>query len=291
MAYERLWPMATQLFITNGSAQGGIITVADTYGFYVKQQVNLTSATLPDPYPLEIKRIDGTTTIHVGPPGDILLRADVSAYLLADGARITANEQKIPGIKPDEIRNMVFEREPIKADRVILIDKYGRPYDVVVDSSGTVRLAVDANVTVTGISVDLDALTPPTRIDPDNVLIVGSEDGTKTGFKRAVKIQPDSSLDVVDFVNAGTGIEGFITVGTVAIEAKIGASPLTNRRSLTATNLGTAIIYWGYTAAVTILTGTPIYKKQQATWSVGQNQKVYFISSIAGNNTRLTEGA
>lgn len=163
MAYERQWPQVTQLFTANGSAEGGIITVADTSGFYVKQQVNLISLAFAEPLPLEIKRIDVTHTIHVGPPGDILLRADVSGYLLADAARITANEQRIPPFNnPAEINNAEFEREPIKAKRVILIDKYGRPYDVVVDNNGVVRLAVDASLSLTDVTVDISNPTKPT---------------------------------------------------------------------------------------------------------------------------------
>lgn len=144
---------------------------------------------------------------------------------------------------------------------------------------------------LSSVQVDLDALTPPTRVDPDNVLIVGSEDGTISGFKRAIKVEPDSSLDVVDFINSGNSLSSNIIVGTSAIEAKLGSSPLANRRSLTVTNLGTATIYWGYSVAVTILTGTPIVKKQQAAWTVGEDQPVYLISSVAGNDVRITEGA
>lgn len=294
MAYERVWPAVSQNFTANGT-QDGIVTVADTAGFYVKQAINLTSTAFVDPLPLEVKRIDGTTIIHVGPIGTSMLSSatNISTYLVADSAKITANEQLIRFIKPDEIRNFIYEREPIKADRVIFVDKYGRYYDSVVDINGLNRLAVDANVVVTipPVSIDIDALTPPTQANPDNILIVGSDDATKTGFKRALKSKPDGSLNVVDFLDAGTGVEGFITVGTSAIEAKVGGSPLAGRRSLTVYNGGTALLYWGYTPGVTIASGTPIFKKQQAVWTVGPNQSVYLISSVAGNNIRVTEGA
>jgi len=39
-------------------------------------------------------------------------------------------------------------------------------------------------VTIEDISVALDAITPSNKPDPDNVLIAGSEDGTKGGIKR-----------------------------------------------------------------------------------------------------------
>ena len=42
--------------------------------------------------------------------------------------------------------------------------------------------------------MDLDALTPPDQANPDNVLIAGSEDGTKSGNKHAVRV--DAELDL-----------------------------------------------------------------------------------------------
>lgn len=298
MAIEKKWPaVAPQLFTTDGG-QFGVIKVVSAAGFKVKQLVVISANTLPT-LRLQVKRVIGPDTIIVGDiptkQGEQSLthRKDLSAYTIVLGSYIFAEEQDKNTIKPEDIIQAVYRQEPGTTIGVEIDDQYGNPIDSVIDDDGINRFAVDAKVTIPPITVttDLDALTPPTRPDPDNVLIAGSEDGTKTGFKRALKVEPDSSLNVVDFINAGTGVEGIIIVGTSAVEAKVGITALTNRRSLTIFNFGTDIIYWGYSPAVTTLTGTPIFKKQQAMWAVGDDQPVYLVSASAGNNIRATEGA
>jgi hypothetical protein len=99
----------------------------------------------------------------------------------------------------------------------------------------------------------------------------------------------DESL-VIDILN-GVGLQGAISVTNVAIEAKVGATILTSRKTLTVMNNGTAIIYWGYTNAVTASTGTPIYKKQVATWGIGDNLQVFLIAASGTHNCRVTEAS
>jgi hypothetical protein len=161
MAQERTWPSASQLFTANGLV-AGVVSVADSYGFYEKQIVSISSNTQPS-LSLEVKRIDGPTSITVGPAGsDMSLRADLTAYLVADYAKIFAAEQSIKFIKPDEIHSYEFERSPIKAIRSYLVDKYGRPYGVVVDSNGVIRLPVDANISVGDLHVNISNPKTPT---------------------------------------------------------------------------------------------------------------------------------
>lgn len=94
-----------------------------------------------------------------------------------------------------------------------------------------------------------------------------------------------------DVLNDGTGIQGAIAVTNTAIEAKVGASPLPNRKSVTVYNNGNQTIYWGYTNAVTTLTGTPIAKKQSVEFAVGDGQSVWLIASSGSQNVRITEAA
>jgi len=111
---------------------------------------------------------------------------------------------------------------------VTLVDpNTGNPIDVRTDTHGTRRLAVDANITVDDITVETRPLTAATdavrledpntgahvRVEldgsinvnafsnafgpvPDSELIVGTEDGTTTGTKHVVKVNPDGSLAV-----------------------------------------------------------------------------------------------
>lgn len=175
MASERKWFTVSQLFTADGTTNGKI-TVADVTGFYVKSQVRIISNT-QNAILLEVKRIEGTTDIYVGPIGqDIESRISMSSFLVADLASITLHEQKIPTIKQEDIWQAIYAREPIVALRNVLVDKYGRYYD----SSNPLPI----NATISGdVYVDIDALTPTTSATPDNVLVVGT-DGINKGNEK-----------------------------------------------------------------------------------------------------------
>ncbi len=100
----------------------------------------------------------------------------------------------------------------------------------------------------------------------------------------------DDQTANADILNS-SGLEGSLSVGTSAIEIKVGASPLTGRKEVTLFNNSNNTIYWGYTSGVTVSTGTPIVKNQFVTWSVGDLLSLYVIAGSAGNNCRITEAA
>lgn len=88
-----------------------------------------------------------------------------------------------------------------------------------------------------------------------------------------------------------TGTQGTLTVGTSAVEAKVGVSALTNRKLLAVYNESNATIFWGLSNAVTITTGIPIVKDQEAQWSALETASVWLIAGSAGNTVRVVEGA
>jgi hypothetical protein len=190
---EKKWPaVPPQLFTADGSPFG-IITIASTLGFKVKQNVSIAAVGQSD-HNVRVIRVMSLTQMKVGainpPQGKWFTGIDVSAYTVAAGAYVYANEQDKVPLKLDDIDFAVYDQEPTVAIRSVLVDQLGDYYASVVDSNGLNRLAVDAAVTVTGITIALDAFT---KTPPDNVLIVGSEDGTETGIKHALVI--DSNLD------------------------------------------------------------------------------------------------
>lgn len=194
MAIAEIWTQVSQNFTANGTSNG-LIQVANTAGFYVNAKVRIVSNTQPSKL-LEIKRVDGTTQIWVGAVGaGILDRADLSAYLVADNATITLYEQQATRLAYADIQALTYAHEPILAKRVIMVDKYGRYYDE--DNPLPISASISGDV-----YVDLDALTPPNQPNPDNVLIVGSEDGTKGGLKHAARV--DSELDLRVGISDGT---------------------------------------------------------------------------------------
>lgn len=74
------------------------------------------------------------------------------------------------------------------AKRVVIVSKDGEQIvDLILRNDGKWAIATDTQVSVNipTIEVALDALTPSSRPDPDNVLIAGSVDGTKGSEKLA----------------------------------------------------------------------------------------------------------
>jgi len=140
---KRLAAVPPQAFIADGTDRG-IITLADTRFFKVKQQVILMASALPNLDAIEVKKVISPTQIMVGPTGpDINKYQDVSAYTTAALSFIFANEQKRPSIPFEESTRAVYEEEPVVALRVIPVDEYGDKYN-----SGN-RFPVDAIVNFT----------------------------------------------------------------------------------------------------------------------------------------------
>jgi hypothetical protein len=187
LSNERRWEAyAAALFTANGTLDG-IVTVSDTFGLYTKMLVTLTSNTQPQTA-LKVNAVLSPTQVQLGPVDkDLNVNSNLTAFTTADNATIFAARQIFGSINPENITNAVYAREPIVALRNALVDKYGRYYD---DNN-----PIPTNATFEGaVTVDLDALTPPNQANPDNVLIAGSDDGTKGGVKRPLRV--DSALDL-----------------------------------------------------------------------------------------------
>lgn len=207
MAIERKWEAVLQPFVNNGTQQG-VIVVPDATGFFAKQKVTLTSNT-QQPKVYEVRRVT-QFTVQVGEVGSQFEQyANITNYTIADLATITAPEQQKPTIKPDEIWQAIYQKDPAVALRNLLVNKFGVAVDTVTDIDGRTRLAVDAAVSIDGLAVTIDALTPPSKPDPSNILIAGSEDGTKTGLKRAARV--DSALDLRVGISNGANKAGVNT--------------------------------------------------------------------------------
>jgi hypothetical protein len=210
--------VSPRLFTANGNGNG-LVTVADASDFFVKQKVQIKSNTQPVKE-FEIKRFVSNNSFKVGPVGaSISTYSDLSQYLVADSATISAPEQDRPGIKPDEIRRATYAEEPIVAKRVIMVDEFGNYYN------SNNPLPINAQFSGS-LSVNLDGFD---NTNPDSVLGVGSEDGTQTGIKHAMRV--DSALDlrvgISDGANkAGVNVSGELSVIDSAARASL-ASILT----------------------------------------------------------------
>lgn len=91
-----------------------------------------------------------------------------------------------------------------------------------------------------------------------------------------------------DVVNR-SGVYAAVTVGTSAVELKVGGAALIFRQLLIVRNNSTATIYWGYDNSVTTSTGTPLSPNETLALGVGPDITVYAIAVGAGNNVRVQE--
>lgn len=131
MAFERQWAtVAPQAFVANGS-QFGLITLADTAGFKVKQCAYLVATGQPT-LPVQIKRVLSPTQLIVGTINNAQIGQwpplNISAYTLANNATIGAEMQSKSNIKPDDIEVATYEADPTVAVRVVEVDQYGNFY-------------------------------------------------------------------------------------------------------------------------------------------------------------------
>lgn len=184
--------ISPRLLTANGDSNG-VITVASIKDLYVKQKIVLKSNTQPK-LRLEIKRFISPTSFYVGEPGDIKQRKDISTYLVADGATISADEDDRPGITDKDYNRAAYMEEPVVAHRVVGVDPNGEMYD----QDNPLPVAITGgNITIEGdVLVDLEAVDD--FVKPDNAMAVGTEDGTKAGIRHVHKIDSDKRLHVKD---------------------------------------------------------------------------------------------
>jgi hypothetical protein len=132
MAIEKSWEaIPSRVFTSDGGtapANAGLVTLATTIDFRVKQQVVVTANALLS-LELEVKQVISDTQMYVGSPGNIANRQDLTGYTVAANAAIFAVQQPRPSIPEKEYSRAEFEEEPVVAKRSFLVDDYGNPYN------------------------------------------------------------------------------------------------------------------------------------------------------------------
>lgn len=106
-----------------------------------------------------------------------------------------------------------------------------------------------------------------------------------------VKVSANQDIGVIDTINT-SGIYKTLTVTTTAIEVKVGASRLADRKLVTLDNTSNNTLYWGYDSSVTTSNFCGrIFKDQQASWGVGANVSIFVIAPSGSNAVQISEGA
>lgn len=166
MAIEQSWSTVAPQAFTSDGTDLGVVTIGNTAGFKVKQQIIVSMPGLPD-LTLQCKRVSSPTQLIVGPiptkQGQSLLsvRTDISAYTVLGGAFIYAEEQPKVVVKPDDIEKAVYEQEPTVGLRSVLVDQYGSFYTEVnpLPVSATINVSpgtIPLNWTEIDLSYDIN---------------------------------------------------------------------------------------------------------------------------------------
>lgn len=219
MALEKSLLAVSQFFAADGTNQG-VVTVLDASGFYTKQIVSITSNTLPNVATFQVNRVNSPTQIIVGLPGaDLTKPADVSMYHLADVSIIKAAEQPKTRLTPGDIIQAVYEKDPAVAIRSKLVDTFGRDWSV----ANPLPVLANVTVTVPPVSVALDAFT---KVPADNAIAVGTENGTQTGVKHALKVGSDGKLETKDTAADASLASIDSKLNTLGQKASVGSVPV-----------------------------------------------------------------
>jgi hypothetical protein len=128
MALERSLNAVPPTPLTTDGSAHGVATVASTCGFFVKQQVTLQGPLLP-PLTLEVKRVVNYTTLWLGIKGPQMTHnVDLSAYTVAAGAFIFAEEQSKATLSTEARDFASYVQEPVNAWKSQAVDCNGNPY-------------------------------------------------------------------------------------------------------------------------------------------------------------------
>lgn len=98
----------------------------------------------------------------------------------------------------------------------------------------------------------------------------------------------DNDETLVSDVLDGGGDQIALTVGTTAVEGKVGSSPLTGRKYVIFQAKDNGLFY-GLTNSVTTSNGIEIFKDQILMVPLGENTSIYFIATGAGKAVRFQE--
>ena len=147
---ERRWPV---LVLTPIQISNYIVTVTDTVGLHVKQQVTLSLGSLSKDF--EIKRVISKTQLKVGQKQE-LKGSSFSVYSNPtefDGGTLTVVEQERNKVSWDIVGRSVYAEEPIVALRNVLVDRYGEYYTTA--NPLDVRLS-DGSISIGTVEANLD---------------------------------------------------------------------------------------------------------------------------------------
>lgn len=226
MAFEqKLAAVSPQAFTANGTSLG-VVTIASTAGFYIKQSVVLQSNTLQQAS-FQVKNVLSTTQLILGPNNNNLNsspknRSDLSIYTVVDGSAISAQEQDNFPIPGNDHYNTVFMPAPVMADRVIGVDPYGNFYT----PENPVPVSIDGTIVVSTVEI---------KGSPSGDLLNVNADGS---INVVVESSPSTTSTVVSVYDVISAVASNSTVQIVTYTIPVGKQAVLQRCPVSGDNIG-----------------------------------------------------
>lgn len=146
-------------------------------------------------------------------------------------------------------------------------------------TSGT-PIPISGSITATNDSVGTEGSAVPTK-----ATYVAGTDGTNL---QGISTDTNGNVNVTDRANS-SGVYGSLTVGTTAVQVKVGGANLTNRKLVVIHNNSGNTMYWGFNSSVTTSNGIVLFRDQVVSIPVGPNIDIYIISGSSAQNSRIAE--
>ena len=173
MAYERNWAaVPPQPFTANGG-QFGLVQVADTAGFRVKQAAYLKNNS-GQTVPVQIKIVLSSTHLIVGYCDNKIAnwpQINISSWTVSAGTVIGAEWQSKNAISSEDITRTVYEADPVVAIRTFGVDQYGNPWSL----ANPMPVAFDGTISIGDVSIVQGGNTMKVNADGSINVIVESQ--------------------------------------------------------------------------------------------------------------------
>jgi hypothetical protein len=199
--YEKRWPT---IILAPISIANHVVTVSDTVGLHTKQKVVLSKAG-EDTQEFEIKRVLSDTELIIGSIGGDI--NDFQNPTQFSGGMLVMSEQIRNHFGSEVVMRAVYEEEPAVALRNVLVSKYGQHADYI-NKNGINRLAVDADLTITDITVNI---SNPSNIIISNIATPGTPNTEfsiviPANTKRfTLRVQEDQSATQISMTSGASG--------------------------------------------------------------------------------------
>jgi hypothetical protein len=238
------------------SISNAIVTVSDTFGLHPKAAISLSLGAAQGDF--EIKRVLSDTQIEIGNVGTGIKGPFLSPTQF-NGGMLTMSEQNRNKFGSELVLRAVYQEEPALALRTMQVDPYGEA----ISSKNPLPVSFDGTISIGDVSI----------VQGGNTMAVNVDGSINTNLEGLTTFQTSQ-----------------YTVGTTAVQ--ITPTPMVGRSSIgfkAVTTTYADAIYVGNSAAVTVLTGYPLFNKDTLQMDLDAGEPIYAIATSAGQMLYVVE--